>query len=86
VKRTIFVGLDVHKQWINVAVLLPGQDTPIEWRIVNEPQAIRRMLKRVAELSPGDVRYCYEAGPWATPSSARSSPGATRAACSWLLR
>jgi hypothetical protein len=38
-KRTTFVGLDVHKQWINVAVLLSGQDTPIEWRIVNEPQA-----------------------------------------------
>jgi transposase len=62
-KRTTFVGLDVHKRWINVAVLLPGQDTPIEWRIGNEPHAIRRMLKRVGELSPGDVRYCYEAGP-----------------------
>ena len=62
-KRTTFVGLDVHKRWINVAVLLPGQDTPVEWRIANEPQAIRKMLKKVADLSPGDVRYCYEAGP-----------------------
>jgi transposase len=62
-KRTTFVGLDVHKRWINVAVLLPGQDTPVEWRIANEPQAIRRMLKKVADLAPGDVRYCYEAGP-----------------------
>lgn len=58
-----FVGLDVHKPWINVAVLLPGHDTPIEWRITNEPQAIRKMLKRVAGLAPGDVGYCYEAGP-----------------------
>jgi len=62
-QRTTFVGLDVHKPWINVAVLLPGHDTPIEWRIINEPQAIRKMLKRVASLAPGDVRYCYEAGP-----------------------
>jgi transposase len=62
-QRTTFVGLDVHKPWINVAVLLPDHDTPIEWRIVNEPQAIRKMLKRVASLAPGDVRYCYEAGP-----------------------
>jgi transposase len=62
-ERTTFVGLDVHKLSISVAVLLPGHDTPIEWRIVNEPQAIRRMLKRVAELGPDDVRYCYEAGP-----------------------
>jgi len=60
---TTFVGLDVHKPWINIAVLLPGHDTPIEWRIANEPQAVRRMLKRVAHLAPGDVRYCYEAGP-----------------------
>jgi hypothetical protein len=62
-KGATFVGLDVHKRWINVAVLLPGQDTPIEWRIVNGPQAIRRLLRRVAGLSPGDTRYCYEAGP-----------------------
>lgn len=62
-KRTTFVGLDVHKRWINVAVLLPGQDTPLEWRIANEPQAVRKMLQKVASLSPGEVRYCYEAGP-----------------------
>ena len=60
---TTFVGLDVHKQWINVAVLLPGSDTPVEWRMRNEPNAIRRMLKRISGLSQGDVRYCYEAGP-----------------------
>jgi len=60
---TTFVGLDVHKPWINVAVLLPGHNTPLEWRIANEAQAIRKMLKRVAGLAPGDVRYCYEAGP-----------------------
>ena len=60
---TTFVGLDVHKPWINVAALLPGHDTPIEWRIANETQAIRKMLERVASLAAGDVRYCYEAGP-----------------------
>jgi len=63
VQVTTFVGLDVHKPWINVAALLPGHDTPIEWRIANETQAIRKMLKRVASLTAGDVRYCYEAGP-----------------------
>jgi transposase len=58
-----FVGLDVHKRWINVAVLVAGSDTPVEWRISNEPSAVRRMLRRIAGLSQGDVRYCYEAGP-----------------------
>jgi hypothetical protein len=62
-ERTSFVGLDVHKLWINVAVLLPGSDNPVEWRIRNEPSAIRRMLKRISGRSQGDVRYCYEAGP-----------------------
>jgi len=52
-----------HDRQINVAVLLPGKDTPIEWRIANEAPAIRKMLKRVAEVALGDVRYCYEAGP-----------------------
>ncbi|HEX9122123.1 MAG TPA: IS110 family transposase [Actinomycetota bacterium] len=60
---TTFVGLDVHKRWINVAVLFPGHDTALEWRIANEAQAIRKMLRRVAEQAGGDVRYCYEAGP-----------------------
>ncbi len=60
---TTFVGLDVHKRWINVAVLTAGQDTPLEWRIANEPQAIGKMLKRVAGVASDDVRNCYEAGP-----------------------
>lgn len=58
-----FVGLDVHKLWINVAMLLPGHDVPLEWRIQNEPGAIRKMLRRVRRLAGDDVRYCYEAGP-----------------------
>lgn len=60
---TTFVGLDVHKRWINVAALLPGQDIPVEWRIPNESMTIRKMLKKVAGLGSDDVRYCYEAGP-----------------------
>ena len=63
-QRSTFVGLAVHKRWINVAVLLPGHDTAIEWRICNEPRAIRRMLKRISGLGlQSDVRYCNEAGP-----------------------
>jgi len=58
-----FVGLDVHKVWIHVAMLLPGHDAPVEWRIQNEPRAIRRMLQRVNRQAEGDVRFCYEAGP-----------------------
>ena len=61
-EATTFVGLDVHKRWINVAVLLPGNRPH---RVADRERGApsRKMLKRVAELAPGDVRYCYEAGP-----------------------
>jgi transposase len=58
-----FVGLDAHKQAINVAVLLPGRVSAIEWQIANEPGAVRRMVGKIERMSPGEVRFCYEAGP-----------------------
>lgn len=60
---TTFVGLDAHKDWISVALLRPGREAAIEWRIPNEAGAIKKMLRRVAHEAPGEVRFCYEAGP-----------------------
>ena len=60
---TTFVGLDAHKDWISVAMLRPGRETPAEWRIPNEGGAIRKMLRRIESEAPGEVRVCYEAGP-----------------------
>ncbi len=58
------VGMDVHKRSINVAVVLPGS-TQIteEWQLANEPRAIKRLVKKVKRLSPGEAVACYEAGP-----------------------
>jgi len=75
-----FVGLDVHKDPISVALLRPGRDDPDQERIPNTPEEVRRLVGRWAD--PASVRACYEAGPcgyersgscarWA--SSARSS-------------
>jgi transposase len=58
-----FVGLDAHKEWISVAMLLPGQEAAIEWQVPNEAAAIRKMLRRIEREAPGEVRFCYEAGP-----------------------
>jgi transposase len=56
-----FVGLDAHKDSISVALLRPGSRLPEEWKIVNEPKAVRRLARRLAgEPAP---RACYEAGP-----------------------
>lgn len=60
---TTFVGLDAHKEWINVAILLPGSEAAVEWQVPNNAVAVRRMLRRVRGETPGQVRFCYEAGP-----------------------
>jgi transposase len=58
-----FVGLDAHKDTIMVALLAPGAVRPVEWKIVNEPGAVRRLARRLEREAPGAVRSCYEAGP-----------------------
>ena len=58
-----FVALDAHKVENQVAMLLPGQAKPVEWDCVNERTAVRRMVRRVQRQAPGEVRFCYEAGP-----------------------
>lgn len=60
---TTFVGLDVHKNHIVVAMLLPGDQAPVEWRLVNEPTAVRRLAKELQRKARGSVHCCYEAGP-----------------------
>lgn len=58
-----FVGMDVHKKTISVAMLLPGKNQPLEWQVANEPAAIRRLAKKLGRETEGEVRCCYEAGP-----------------------
>lgn len=58
-----FVGMDAHKKSISVAMLLPGQEKPIEWQVANEPGAVKRMVRKIEREAPGEVRSCYEAGP-----------------------
>ena len=35
-KGSTFVGLDVHKEAINVAMHLPGETRPVEWQTSND--------------------------------------------------
>jgi transposase len=57
------VGLDAHKKVHHVAVWLSDEKRYVEWKVVNEPKAIRQMVKKVQRLVGGKVRFCYEAGP-----------------------
>lgn len=58
-----WVGLDAHKTSISVSAYLPGVERPLEWQVVNETGAIRRMVRKIERQAPGEVRFCYEAGP-----------------------
>jgi transposase len=62
-KDITFVGMDAHKVAIKLAVLLPGESKPVEWQLANEKAAVRRMVRKVQRMAPGEVRFCYEAGP-----------------------
>lgn len=61
--NSIYVGLDVHKATIAVAVAQDGRGEPAYYgKIENSSAAVSKLLKR---LSPdGEVlSFCYEAGP-----------------------
>jgi len=58
-----YVGLDVHKKDIVVALLLPHESEPTIWTIRNEPRAIRRLAKRLRREAQGEILCVYEAGP-----------------------
>jgi transposase len=60
---TTYVGVDAHKKDLFIAMLVGTQATPVTWTVPNEPQAIRRLVRKVEREAPGPVRMCYEAGP-----------------------
>ena len=59
---TTFIGLDVHKRSIAVAVREPGGQGVHEERLPNEPRAVLRWAKRWKRQSGGRLVCAYEAG------------------------
>lgn len=59
---TTYVALDAHKKEHKVAMLAPGSDIAEEWVVKNQPQEIKRMVKRIRRRSSGPIVFCYEAG------------------------
>jgi transposase len=60
---TTYVGVDAHKKDLFIAMLIGDQTTPVSWTVPNEPNAVRRLVRRLERDAPGPVRVCYEAGP-----------------------
>src|SRR5215207_6764543 len=60
---TTYVGIDAHKKDLFIAMLIGQQNTPVTWQLANEPQAVRRLVRRLEREAPGPVSVFYEAGP-----------------------
>lgn len=60
---TTYVGIDAHKKDLFIAMLVGTHTTPITWTVPNEPNAVRRLVRKLERDAPGPVRACYEAGP-----------------------
>ena len=57
----VHVGMDVSKDAIAVAVLLPDRDVAEVDKIFNDEESVRRLFKRLGR--PSGLWACYEAGP-----------------------
>ena len=62
---TRFIGMDVHKDAIVVAVTTSGEignATPYG-RVPNTAVALEKLVKRLRHAGSGPLKFCYEAGP-----------------------
>ena len=64
---TTYVAIDAHKKDLFIAMLIGDQTTPVTWQLANEPNAVRRLVRKLERAAPGPVRACYEAGPGDVP-------------------
>lgn len=60
-----YIGLDVHKETITVALARAGREEPeLRAEIANKPKTVAKLVERLSQEFNGEVLlFCYEAGP-----------------------
>jgi transposase len=64
-RHAAYVGLDLHKETIAVALAEPGRAEPVyRGEIANKPKSIEKLIAKLSEAYDGGLlQFCYEAGP-----------------------
>lgn len=68
----MWVGLDAHKAFLQVAVLAEEASRPLSWRVEHTTPKVKKLGRKLEKLAKGrEIRVCYEAGPcgWALKRS-----------------
>jgi transposase len=74
VRKHVFVGLDVHKSFIQVAARAGGRVEFQEWRLPHTDQDVRRLIQQLRNgFGASTFLLCYEAGPTGYALSRRLS-------------
>lgn len=63
-KQKVFVGLDVHKAFIQIAVPPVGDQAAVDLRLPHTDRGVSRLVRKLVEKHPeAHFEVCYEAGP-----------------------
>src|SRR6266542_3644336 len=57
------VAMVTGKRSFRAAAGSAGRGERVEWEVVNEPAAVKRMVRKAQREGGGEVIFCYEAGP-----------------------
>jgi hypothetical protein len=68
---TTYVGIDAHKKDLFIAMLIGNESKPVTWQLGNEPNAVRRLVRKLEREAPGPPRgaswyryRCERTGLW----------------------
>jgi transposase len=65
-KKKLYLGLDVHKDWITIAIAMGERNGEVRvyGKISNDLQALEKALRKIRQAHGGaPLEVCYEAGP-----------------------